>query len=98
MDEQQETHVRYASGEVLYFPFRVCTGGLETMTKIAQKGLKGLNGKTMRYQVIDKNAHYLVIKDREPIVSEEYGVQWLATLYSDLDLQKIAEQKGLGML
>ena len=65
--------------------YTVFCGGKETMEAIASHGAKGLNPRTMKYQIIDKNAQYEVVKTGEV----------LHDLLSDIDLRGIAEKKGL---
>ena len=67
--------------------YRILCGGYETMKKVAEKGVKGLNSKTMKWQIVDKGAIYSI---RKPDKGKT-----LSYLYSDKDLHNIAEQKGL---
>ena len=65
--------------------YKVFCGSLETMKKVAERGVRGLNSKTMRWQIVDKTAKYEV----------EKGIKCLSYLFSDKDIYKIAEQKQL---
>lgn len=56
------------------------------MDNIMQHGARGLNKKTMRWQVIDKSAEYEVKK------SDNSGLYFLT---SNKNLLKIAEEKNL---
>ena len=60
-------------------------GAEKTMRDIAEHKVKGLNWKTHKYQIVDKNAKYKVKHYKKSI--------WL--LMSDMDLRKIAAEKGL---
>lgn len=63
---------------------QIAYGDLETMKKIADKGFRALNPKTHKWQVVDKKAKYEI---------KPNGISF--TLFSDKDLRKIAEDKGL---
>lgn len=64
--------------------FNVACGSLNAMQMIKEKGFKALNPNTMKFQIVDKEASYEIVKD---------GI--LAILKSDKNLIKIAEEKGL---
>ena len=64
--------------------FNIYFGEKEVMEKYAKDGVNALNPKTMKFEIINKNAKYEVIDD---------GVG--ATLISDIDLIAEAEEKGL---
>jgi hypothetical protein len=70
-------------------------GSLEDCQKVAARGERMLNPKTHRWQLVSKTAKYFVEKDKEPVVSEEYGENWGANLWSDEDLKEIGRTKGL---
>lgn len=96
-DEQgREWHFQRAAFEphAPEYPYFIHCGGLETMEKIAARGVKGLNGSTMRYQVISKTAQYRVIKDFEGF-GEEGRPYSTGELWCNEDLKEIARQKGL---
>ena len=63
---------------------QIAYGDFETMKKIKDKGFRALNPKTHKWQVVDKKAKYEIRPD---------GIAF--TLFSDKDLRKIAEDKGL---
>lgn len=65
--------------------YKIFCGAKETMEKIAFRHARGLNPKTMKWQVIDKTAKY-------EIVSGKGIIFWLT---SNLNLDKIAKQKSL---
>lgn len=82
--------------EIVNYPFRVCTGLLETMNRIVETGgLKAFNTNTRRWQIIQPGAKYLVVKDDAPAMSSEYGEQWGATLFCSENLEEIQKEKGL---
>lgn len=64
--------------------YNVLIGSRETMETVAKRGVKALNPKTMKWQIINKDAKYEVVDD---------GVG--ATLKSNIDLKAEAEKKGL---
>ena len=68
------------------FPFEIFCGEKITMDRIAQRGAKALNTKTMRYQIVCKTAKYKVIKQENSDISY--------SLFSDVDIRKLAKQKG----
>jgi len=74
--------------------FEVFCGSKETMEMIASKGARGLNPKTMKWQVIDKTAQYEVREDKR-FLDEEGNEHIMADLLSNLDLRTIAKEKGL---
>lgn len=59
-------------------------GSLETMQKVANRGVRALNPRTMKWNVINKKAKYNVVSS---------GV--LTSLFSDIDLCKEAKERGL---
>lgn len=66
--------------------FTIFCGSYEAMKMIADNKARALNPKTHRFQIIDKEALYKVIKDDDSS---------LFFLKSDKNLRKIAEEKGL---
>lgn len=62
----------------------VACGSFDSMKMIAEKGFKAFNPKTHKFQIVDKNAKYEIRPD---------GIGF--SLFSDKDLRKIAEEKGL---
>lgn len=64
--------------------YKVCRGGYRTIEKYARSGAKGYNPKTLRWELLDEGATYRI---------ERKG--WIATLYSDTDLRRIAGERGL---
>lgn len=81
--------------------YEVFCGSEKTMLMIMERGAKGLNPRTKKYQIIDKNAKYKVridnIIEADKEYQKEYGEKYIkcATLLSDKDLRKIAKEKGL---
>ena len=81
--------------------YEVFCGSAKAMLKIMEIGAKGLNPKTRKFQIIDKKARYKVRIDKiieaDELHQKKYGEKHikLATLLSDKDLRKIAEEKGL---
>lgn len=76
--------------------YEIFVGGEEAMQMMADHGAKALNPKTMRWQIIDKNAKYIVRIDKT--ISDDIsptGFTNMATLLCDKDLRSIAKQKGL---
>jgi hypothetical protein len=70
------------------FKHRIYVGEKATMVSAANSGVKALNPKTMRFQLIDKDAKYLVM-------APDVEGSILYSLYSDRDLVAIAKGKGL---
>lgn len=64
--------------------YEVACGSLKTMEMIKEKGFKALNPNTHKFQIVDKEAKYEIVKD---------GILYF--LKSDKDLIKIAKAKGL---
>lgn len=64
--------------------YEVACGSLKAMEMIKEKGFRALNPKTHKFQIVDKDAKYEIVKD---------GI--LCYLKSNKDLIKIAEEKGL---
>lgn len=79
---------------VLYL---VYAGSLETMQLVSKRGVKGLNRKTRKWQVIDKDAQYTIMNVQE-FVSREGEPYTTAELYADRNLHEIAKVKGLILL
>jgi len=76
--------------------FTIFVGSEETMTACANHGVRALNPKTMRWQIVDKNVKYQVRIDKA--IEDEYsptGFCNMATLLCDKDLKAIARGKGL---
>ena len=69
--------------------YEIFCGSFETMSSIANKKARALNPKTMKWQIIDKSAKYNVVKN-----GTDYCPDY-ASLFSNKDLHKIAERKGL---
>ena len=67
------------------YKYVVFCGQYEVMKAIADKKVKGLNPKNHKYQIIDKNAKYKILKDKTGFYE----------LRSDKDLRKIAKENGL---
>ena len=70
---------------MIKYPYVIFCGGFATMTRISEHGARGLNKKTNKWQIIDKNAKY-IIKKRKGVLYD---------LFSNLNLPTIARQKGL---
>jgi len=64
--------------------YDIACGSYAAMVMIKERGFKGLNPRTNKFQIIDKNAKYEIVED---------GIG--CTLKSDKDLRKIAKEKGL---
>lgn len=62
----------------------VFCGQYEVMKAIAEKGVRALNPKTHKYQIIE-NARYEIVKDKSGFYE----------LKCDKDLRKIANENGL---
>lgn len=81
--------------------YEVFCGSEKAMNMIMKKGAKGLNPKTNKWQLIDKNAEYKVRIDKVIPADENYKKTYgeshivFASLLSNKDLRKIAEEKGL---
>ena len=63
----------------------VFCGQYEVMKSILEKGARALNPKNHKYQIIDENAKYEIVKDENGFYE----------LRSDKDLRKIAKENGL---
>lgn len=63
----------------------VFCGQYEVMKAIADKKVKGLNPKNHKYQIIDENAKYEIVKDENGFYE----------LKCNKDLRKIAKENGL---
>lgn len=77
------------------FKYEINCGSREAMEMIAKKGRTALNPKTMKWQIIDKDAKYQIRVDKVIKNSETGEDIECCTLLSDKDLWKIAEEKGL---
>ena len=69
------------------YKYTIFCGQYKVMKAIADKGAKGLNPKTNKYQIVDKNAKYEIVKDESGFYE----------LKCDKDLRKIAQENGLIM-
>lgn len=67
------------------YKYVVFCGQYEVMKAIAEKGARGLNPESNKYQIIDKNAKYKILKDKTGFYE----------LKCDKDLRKIANENGL---
>ena len=67
------------------YKYVVFCGQYEVMNAIAEKGARGLNPESNKYQIIDKNAKYKILKDKTGFYE----------LRSNKDLRKIAKENGL---
>lgn len=74
--------------------YEIFCGSKNTMEQIKLKGARALNPTTMKFQVIDKKALYK-IKIDNIIVVDEGKEHICAALFSNINLRKIAEDKGL---
>lgn len=66
------------------YNYEIYCGKVTTMESVAKRGVRALNPRTMRYQLVDRRAKYLVTPD---------GIG--ATLCSNLDLRAIAAEQKL---
>lgn len=69
------------------YKYVVFCGQYEVMKAITEKGARALNPKNHKYQIIDENAKYKILKDENGFYE----------LRSDKDLRKIAKENGLIM-
>lgn len=69
------------------YKYVVFCGQYEVMNAIAEKGARALNPESNKYQIIDKNAKYKILKDKTGFYE----------LKSNKDLRKIAQENGLIM-
>ena len=69
------------------YKYVIYCGQYEVMKAIAEKGARALNPKNHKYQIIDENAKYEIVKDENGFYE----------LRSDKDLRKIAKENGLIM-
>lgn len=74
--------------------YEIFCGSKSTMENIAKKGAKALNPKTMKWEVIDRNAQYSIKEDFR-IIDDEGNERIGATLLSNIDLRSIVKEKGL---
>jgi phage-related protein len=74
--------------------YLVNVGSKDTMELIASRGKKGLNPKTHKWQVIDKDARYEIANVQE-FISDEGEPYTTAELYADRNLKEIAKAKSL---
>lgn len=63
----------------------VFCGQYEVMKSILEKGARALNPKNHKYQIIDENAKYEIVKDENGFYE----------LKSNKDLRKMAKENGL---
>lgn len=68
--------------------YEIFCGSPETMKHYAEKGVRAINPKTHKWQIIDKNACYEIREN-----AYKWGVG--AVLLCDKDLRAIAKEKGL---
>lgn len=66
------------------YKYEIYCGSKETMESVKERGVRGLNPKTMRWQIVDRAAKYKVVLD-------SIG----ASLFCDIDLRALAEKKNL---
>ena len=66
--------------------YNIFCGSYEAMKMIADNKARALNPKTHKFQIIDNEAKYEIVKDDDSS---------LYFLESNKDLRKIAEEKGL---
>ena len=71
--------------------YEIFNGSKTTMGNYASGGVKGLNGKTKRWQIIDKSAKYFIVPVFDGISNNEK----YCCLYCDKNLYKIARDKNL---
>ena len=69
-------------------------GSIEGMELIAKRGVKGLNRKTHKWQVVDKDAKYEV-RNQHYYTNDEGEAYDTAELFVDRDLKAIAKEKDL---
>ncbi|WP_279145954.1 MULTISPECIES: hypothetical protein [Clostridium] len=74
--------------------FEIFCGSKEAMVSVANRGVTGLNPKTIKWQIIDKTAKYNVRED-ETFKDDKGQSHICATLLSDINLKQIAEEKRL---
>lgn len=67
------------------YKYVVFCGQYTVMKAILEKGARALNPNGNKYQIIDKNAKYKILKDKTGFYE----------LRSDKDLRKIAKENGL---
>lgn len=67
------------------YKYVVFCGQYEVMNAIAEKGARALNPENHKYQIIDENAKYEIVKDENGFYE----------LRSNKDLRKIAQENGL---
>ena len=67
------------------YKYVVFCGQYAVMKAILEKGARALNPKNHKYQIIDKNAKYKILKDKTGFYE----------LRSNKDLRKIAKENGL---
>ncbi len=66
------------------FKYEIACGSFEAMKRLKEHGVKGLNVKTHKFQIIDKNAEYEIVQ-----------IDHLFYLKSDKNLLQTAKEKGL---
>ena len=67
------------------YKYTIFCGQYEVMKAITEKGVRALNPKNHKYQIIDENAKYKILKDKTGFYE----------LRSNKDLRKIAQENGL---
>ena len=83
------------------FIYEVACGSYKAMQILKENGVKGLNPKTHKYQIIDKNAQYKIRIDKilkaDAEYQKEYDEKYIkcATLLCNIDLIQIAKEKEL---
>ena len=75
------------------YPYMIFCGGLDTMQRIAQRGVRALNPTTMRWKAVSKTARY------EAVETERFVADGVEHILGDLrcneDLRQIAKERGL---
>ena len=69
------------------YKYVIYCGQYEVMKAITEKGARALNPNSNKYQIIDKDAKYKILKDKTGFYE----------LRSNKDLRKIAKENGLIM-
>ena len=81
--------------------YEIACGSYKAMEMLKLHGVKGLNHKTHKNQIIDKNAQYKIRIDKILKADKEYQKEYdekyikFATLLCNKNLIQIAEKKGL---
>lgn len=76
------------------YPYMIFCGGLSTMQKIAQRGVRALNPATMRWKTVSKTARYEAV-ETERFVADNGVENVLGNLMCDEDLRQMAKERGL---